>query len=237
MFPALLLASRRLAHTPDSFKYTFSASVPELLTAAHASLWVSTYQAGKLAVFRANEKSGLSLLLRTFDKAMGLALDPNRLAIGTRHQVWQQRNESGLAPKIAPKGTWDACYLPRQSHITGGIVIDVASGEIITRGLSMPHSPRWHDGRLWVLDSGNGRLVTVDPESGERETVAVPYDKRRGEQSAEVQTALPPDPFLVADLSPGRHRGGTETIELDGIAAIATEPGDILRLETPCGGG
>ena len=36
----------------------------------------------------------------------------------------------------------------------------------------MPHSPRWHDGRLWVLESGTGRLVLVDPATGRRQGVA-----------------------------------------------------------------
>jgi uncharacterized protein (TIGR03032 family) len=36
----------------------------------------------------------------------------------------------------------------------------------------MPHSPRWHRNRLWVLESGRGTLATVDPESGRVETVA-----------------------------------------------------------------
>ena len=46
------------------------------------------------------------------------------------------------------------------------------SGEIVSRGLSMPHSPRWHDGRLWLLESGTGQLVLVDPATGRRQTVA-----------------------------------------------------------------
>ena len=36
----------------------------------------------------------------------------------------------------------------------------------------MPHSPRWHDGRLWVLDSGTGRFGTVDLAAGRFEEVA-----------------------------------------------------------------
>jgi uncharacterized protein (TIGR03032 family) len=36
----------------------------------------------------------------------------------------------------------------RDRRADGGIVIDVASNEIVAGGLSMPHSPRWHDGRL-----------------------------------------------------------------------------------------
>ncbi len=33
----------------------------------------------------------------------------------------------------------------------GGCVIDVASNEVIVTGLSMPHSPRAHNNRLWLL--------------------------------------------------------------------------------------
>jgi uncharacterized protein (TIGR03032 family) len=36
----------------------------------------------------------------------------------------------------------------------------------------MPHSPRLHDGRLWVLESGTGRLLLIDPATGLQETVA-----------------------------------------------------------------
>jgi uncharacterized protein (TIGR03032 family) len=46
----------------------------------------------------------------------------------------------------------------RDRRADGGMLIDVASGETILDGLSMPHSPRFHDGRLWLLDSGSGRL-------------------------------------------------------------------------------
>jgi uncharacterized protein (TIGR03032 family) len=35
----------------------------------------------------------------------------------------------------------------------------------------MPHSPRWHDGRLWLLESGTGRLVWADPAAGRVEAV------------------------------------------------------------------
>jgi uncharacterized protein (TIGR03032 family) len=44
----------------------------------------------------------------------------------------------------------------------GGIVIDVESNEIICTGLSMPHSPRMHNGELWLLNSGTGELGVVN---------------------------------------------------------------------------
>jgi uncharacterized protein (TIGR03032 family) len=53
-----------------------------------------------------------------------------------------------------------------------GTVLDVASGEVVTEGLAMPHSPRWHRGGLLVLNSGHGTLESVDSRTGEREAVA-----------------------------------------------------------------
>ncbi len=47
----------------------------------------------------------------------------------------------------------------------GGIVIDVESSEIVCTGLSMPHSPRIHNGKLWLLNSGTGELGVVNFDS------------------------------------------------------------------------
>ena len=51
----------------------------------------------------------------------------------------------------------------RDRRFDGGIVIDVATGEIVIGGLSMPHSPRVYDGKLYVLNSGTGELGWVEP--------------------------------------------------------------------------
>ena len=60
----------------------------------------------------------------------------------------------------------------RADKASGGVVIDVESGETVLHGLSMPHSPRWHDDQLWLLESGKGSLAAADVETGEVETVA-----------------------------------------------------------------
>lgn len=54
----------------------------------------------------------------------------------------------------------------RKRRGDGGCLIDMDSGEPITTGLSMPHSPRWYRDRLWVLNSGTGELGHVDLDSG-----------------------------------------------------------------------
>ncbi len=54
----------------------------------------------------------------------------------------------------------------------GGIIMDVATGEVVASGLAMPHSPRIYDGKLWVLESGLGRLSIVDVVTGEVQPVA-----------------------------------------------------------------
>jgi uncharacterized protein (TIGR03032 family) len=60
----------------------------------------------------------------------------------------------------------------RANKRDGGLIIDVTTNRVVTRGLSMPHSPRWYDNRLWVLESGRGALCTVDLKTGERTDVA-----------------------------------------------------------------
>lgn len=51
----------------------------------------------------------------------------------------------------------------RPGKTDGGVAIELETGRVLLRGLSMPHSPRWHDGRLWLLESGTGGLGYVDP--------------------------------------------------------------------------
>ncbi|MEO1496470.1 MAG: TIGR03032 family protein [Planctomycetota bacterium] len=60
----------------------------------------------------------------------------------------------------------------RANKRDGGVLIDIEQNEVIARGLSMPHSPRWHDGKLWLLESGEGTIGTVDQNTGSYEPIA-----------------------------------------------------------------
>jgi uncharacterized protein (TIGR03032 family) len=211
-------------------------------------LAVTTYQAGKVA-FIGWDGRGMTLLMRHFDKPLGLAVDGRRMALATRHELLLLANAPALAHDYLEDqpGRYDALYLPRVSYhtgdlhvhdvvydrqgllcvntrysclmrpsadysfepvwrppfvsdyvpedrchlngvalrdgevryatalgatdtaggwraakATGGVLLEVPSGETILGGLSMPHTPRWHDGRLWLLNSGAGELLVLD---------------------------------------------------------------------------
>lgn len=100
----------------------------------------------------------------------------------------------------------------RDRRRDGGLVVDVASGEIVADGLSMPHSPRWHDAgdgaRLWLLDSGNGRFGWLDGKSGRFETVAFCPGYARGLAFA--------GPFAAIGLSRPRGNRTFAGLALDG---------------------
>ncbi len=53
-----------------------------------------------------------------------------------------------------------------------GVLFSGATREPVARGLTRPHSARLHRGRVWVDDSGYGELVAIDPERGDKDTVA-----------------------------------------------------------------
>ncbi len=68
----------------------------------------------------------------------------------------------------------------RADKRSGGLLMDITSGEVLVRGLSMPHSPRWYRGKLWFLESGQGSLSVADPERGARQTIALVPGFTRG---------------------------------------------------------
>jgi uncharacterized protein (TIGR03032 family) len=85
----------------------------------------------------------------------------NGLAIEGR----EVRYVTALGETNEPRG-W------RAGKTTGGCLIEVPSGHVIARGFCMPHSPRVYRQRVWLLDSGAGRLISLDRGTGRFETVA-----------------------------------------------------------------
>ena len=113
--------------TAIEFHYQQTDNFAPLLQQLNVSLLVTTYQANKLLVVRAAQ-GGLSTLVRTFERPMGLAVDARRIALGTRDQIWFLRNAPDIAPRVEPAGVHDACYLPRSCHVTGDIGVHERPG-------------------------------------------------------------------------------------------------------------
>jgi uncharacterized protein (TIGR03032 family) len=78
----------------------------------------------------------------------------------------------GRAKYVTALGETDTPGGWRANKAKGGILMDVENKQILLRGLSMPHSPRWYQGKLWVFESGEGSLAVVDLERRTRHTVA-----------------------------------------------------------------
>src|SRR4051794_6688573 len=129
------------------FHYTQTDSFVALLQELGASLLVTTYQANKLLAVRATD-NGLSTLVRTFDRPMGLAVGAGRLALGCREQVWEFRNASTIARLVEPAGQHDACFIPRTSHVTGDMCV---------------HEIAWAGDELWLVNTRFSCLCTLDP--------------------------------------------------------------------------
>ncbi|MBP6057085.1 MAG: TIGR03032 family protein [Nitrosomonas sp.] len=126
----------------------------------------------------------------------------------------------------------------RDHRADGGIVIDVQHSEIICAGLSMPHSPRWYNGRLWLLNSGTGEFGYVDLESGRFESLCFCPGYMRG-------LSFHGD-FALVGLSKPRHNKTFSGLALDanlksrnaearcGVQVIDLRTGDVvhwLRME------
>jgi uncharacterized protein (TIGR03032 family) len=251
------MGSQAVTHDPVAIACEATPGFLNWLAQAAGAVAVSTYQAGKVALIGWDGRQ-VTLLMRHFDKPLGLTASAGRLALATRHDVTLFADAPLLAHDFLEDepGRYDSLYLPRATYhtgdlnthdvailgdeiwlaatrfsclakltydfsflpvwkpsfvtdlvpedrchlngfavrdgrpryvtalgttntlgawreqkATGGALIDVDSDEIVLAGLSMPHSPRWHEGRLWILNSGAGELLTVDPQSGRSDVV------------------------------------------------------------------
>jgi uncharacterized protein (TIGR03032 family) len=143
----------------------------------------------------------------------GLALDDGQLAYVT------------CAAETDVAGGW------RDAVADGGVVLDVRERRVLARGLSLPRSPRLHDGRLYVAASGTGELVQIDRRSGESRVLArVPGLARglafSGHHAILGCSRVPEDgtdaqaPIAVTRSDEQRH--GVAIVDLDTGAILAT---------------
>ncbi len=140
-------ATMPAAPDPSALRAVHTPNFPELLRSLGASLLVTTFQAGKLVIIR-EEGDHLNIHVRSFRVPMGLALQGDRLAIGTSVQVWEFVDVPGVTAKLEPPGVHDACFLPRSTHFTGNVQI---------------HEMAWSSGdELWFVNTLFSCLCTLD---------------------------------------------------------------------------
>ena len=103
---------------PPPLAAVHSTNFPALLKELGASLLLTTYQSGKVALVR-EEGEHLNTHFRAFPTPMGLALAGDRLAVGTTSQVWEYVDVPAVAAKLDPPGRHDACFLPGRATSRG----------------------------------------------------------------------------------------------------------------------
>lgn len=118
-------------------KYEFTPVLAEILSHLKASVMVTTYQAGKLLVLGTHQGQ-MKISFASFDQPMGLAVDRDRLAIGSRRQMHYMAANREVAATIAPAGMWDVCFVPRSTTCTGSI---------------HGHDLAWGRDGLWVVNT------------------------------------------------------------------------------------
>jgi uncharacterized protein (TIGR03032 family) len=141
-----LLASTTDKSPTREVRHEYTPALPSLLSQLGVSLLVSTYQAGKVVAVGVAQGE-LTLSYHNFERAMGLAVKPDGLAVGARAQVWFLKSAPDIAPRVEPAGRHDACYLTRSSHFTGEI---------------QAHELAWSGDTLWVVNTAFGCLCTLD---------------------------------------------------------------------------
>lgn len=73
---------------------------------------------------------------------------------------------AAASDRVAYVTAFDTTDEPRgwnPRRLYNGVLLAVPGGETVLSGLCMPHSPRLFGDRLYVLDSGNGAVLAVDP--------------------------------------------------------------------------
>ena len=121
----------------------------------------------------------------------------------------------------------------RERRGDGGCGIDVASGEIVVSGLSMPHSPRVHRGKLWLLESGTGQFGPVDVGAGRFEpmTFCPGYARGLGFVGDYAVAALskPRDNKTFSGLALGDNLAARDAEPRCGLLVIDLKRGDIVH--------
>ena len=95
----------------------------------------------------------------------------SRLAAEDRCHLNGLAMRDGRAAFVTAVARADVADGWRDHRRDGGVVVDVESGEVAAAGLSMPHSPRWHEDELYLVNSSSGEFGRIDLAAGRFEPI------------------------------------------------------------------
>jgi uncharacterized protein (TIGR03032 family) len=116
----------------------------------------------------------------------------------------------------------------RELPINSGIVIDVEKNAVVASGLTRPHSVRLFDDKLYVLDSGLGAVLLIDPEAQKSETVAMLPGFTRGLRRHGKVLFVGLSTLRVSAMPLHLPLEAREETLFAGIAALDLETGQLL---------
>ncbi len=128
------------------FRCSYTQNLAPILTQIRASLLISSYHVGELVSVGIGLE-GLELSFHHFERAMGIAVRENQLAVGTQTAIWFLPRDDDLAARIQPLGRYDSCFLARTARFTGEI---------------QSHELAWSGDELWVVNTRFSCLCTFD---------------------------------------------------------------------------
>ena len=122
------------APAQERVTYSMSPGLPAILGANKIGLAISSYQSGKFYLLGQNVNGGLLVDERFFRKAMGIAVpDKDTILLATLFQLISFKNV--LEPGQSANGVFDACFVPRETFVTGELdardIGQLADGRIV----------------------------------------------------------------------------------------------------------
>jgi uncharacterized protein (TIGR03032 family) len=139
-----------MTQTLPPFSCTMSPNMPELLWELGGTLALTTYQAGKIVFISAVNKEEIVQLPRQYDKAMGLAIQGDKMAIATKNEVQVLANSRALALNYGvQKGMYDGLYLPRATYYSGEVDL---------------HDMAWGTAGLWAVNTRFSCLSIINDD-------------------------------------------------------------------------
>ena len=121
----------------------------------------------------------------------------------------------------------------RERMVGGGRAYDLSTGRVVADELSLPNSPRIHNRKLWLLDSGNGFFGYVDRRRGTFQPVTFCPGFARGLSisggEAVIGLSAPRAGIGPQDLPLMTALADRNEVPFTGLVVVDLDSGDIVH--------